>query len=274
MTRLPPFSRALLVAPLLLLDASCAVAGVADELPPIGSIHTALPVPRPKTIPDNSWFTSAELGAITTSGNTSGTSISGKIDARHETVDWSREYILSGFFKQDELTDDEGTRTRQRSAQRWAVSAKAAYKLVGNGARAFILGSQVNDKFGAYTRYTSVSIGHGSPLYTSDIQALDVEIGPGYVRGERASGDTESGMTVRGAARYRWQVSSSAAFVQTVSVERGTSNLHAIAESALSAKINDTMQMKAAFSARNDSNVPEDKKNLDTQTSLTLVYSF
>jgi putative salt-induced outer membrane protein YdiY len=34
------------------------------------------------------------------------------------------------------------------------------------------------------------------------------------------------------------------------------------------------MQMKAAFSARNDTNVPDNKKNTDTQTSLTLVYSF
>ena len=45
-------------------------------------------------------------------------------------------------------------------------------------------------------------------------------------------------------------------------------------ETALSTKINDTMQMKAAFSARNDTNVPDNKKNTDTQTSLTLVYSF
>jgi putative salt-induced outer membrane protein YdiY len=32
--------------------------------------------------------------------------------------------------------------------------------------------------------------------------------------------------------------------------------------------------MKAAFSVRNDTSVPEDKKNTDTQTSVTLVYSF
>jgi putative salt-induced outer membrane protein YdiY len=81
-------------------------------------------------------------------------------------------------------------------------------------------------------------------------------------------------VTVRGAAQLRWRVSPSAAFSQSVSVERGTSNMHSIAETALSTKINGTMQMKAAFSARNDSNVPENKKNTDTQTSLTLVYSF
>jgi putative salt-induced outer membrane protein len=254
--------------------AALAAGGAADELPQIGTIHNALVVERPETIPDGTWFTSAELGAISTSGNTTGTSISGKIDARHETEDWSNEYIVAGFFKEDEITDDDGERYRQRSAQRWALSAKAAYKLVEEGSRAFVLGSHVNDRFGAYTRYSSLAVGHGSQLYNSDTKALDVEIGPGYFSGLRATGETESGMTVRGAARFRWQMSPSAAFVQTLSVERGTSNVHSIAESALSTKINDTMQMKAAFSARNDTNVPVDKKNTDTQTSLTLVYWF
>jgi putative salt-induced outer membrane protein YdiY len=32
--------------------------------------------------------------------------------------------------------------------------------------------------------------------------------------------------------------------------------------------------MKAGFSARNDTNVPVGKKGTDTQTSLTMVYSF
>jgi putative salt-induced outer membrane protein YdiY len=32
--------------------------------------------------------------------------------------------------------------------------------------------------------------------------------------------------------------------------------------------------MKAGFSLRNDTNVPADKKNTDSQTSLTMVYSF
>ncbi|MEN3277360.1 MAG: putative salt-induced outer membrane protein [Massilia sp.] len=251
-----------------------AAGGAADDLPQIGTIHSPLTIARPETIPEGTWFTSAELGAISTSGNTTGTSVTGKIDARHETADWSNEYVASGFFKEDEITDDDGERYRQRSAQRWALSAKAAYKLLNEGSRAFVLGSHVNDRFGAFARYTSFAVGHGSQLYNTDDKALDVEIGPGYFHGERENGERENGMTVRGAARFRWQVSPSAAFMQTVSVERGTSNVHSIAETALSTKINDTMQMKAAFSARNDTNVPEDKKNTDTQTSLTLVYSF
>ena len=46
-------------------------------------------------IPERTWSTSAELGAITTTGNTVGTSVTGKIDARQELDNWSNEYILS-----------------------------------------------------------------------------------------------------------------------------------------------------------------------------------
>jgi putative salt-induced outer membrane protein YdiY len=238
------------------------------------NVHAPLSVKPPDVLPEGGWFTSAEMGAITTSGNTTGTSFTGKIDARHETSNWSNEYIASGYFKEDELIREDGERYKQRSAERFSLSAKAAFKLLGEGQRAFVLGSHVDDKFGAYTRYSSLSVGHGSQWFKSDTQTLDVEVGPGYFHGVRATGENDSGMTVRGAALYRWAVSPSAWFVQNVSVERGTSNMHSIAETSISTKINDTMQMKAGFSVRNDTNVPADKKNTDTQTSLTMVYSF
>jgi putative salt-induced outer membrane protein len=263
---------------LALACAHCAFAGAAD-IPDTINVHAPLTVLPPAALAAGAWFTSAELGAITTSGNTTGTSVTGKIDARHETTNWTHEYIASGFFKQDQVTDADGNTHQQRSAQRYTLSAKAAFKLLDEGERAFVLGSHVNDKFGAYTRYSSLSVGHGSQWYKSDDKTLDVEIGPGYFSGERAPNqagiaEDESGFTIRGATQFRWAVSPSAQFVQRMSVERGTSNTHSIAETSLATKINSTMQMKAGFSARNDTNVPTGKKNTDTQTSLTMVYSF
>ncbi|MES2257171.1 MAG: DUF481 domain-containing protein [Pseudomonadota bacterium] len=225
-------------------------------------------------IPERTWNTSAELGAISTTGNTVGASVTGKIDARQELDNWSNEYILSAYFKEDETHQSDGQAVRERSAERYSMSAKAAYKLLDEGKKLFVLGSHVDDKFGAYTSYTSMAVGHSSRWYKSRDKSLDVELGPGYFSGTRANGEAENGVTVRGAAAMRWQVSPSALLTQTLSMERGTSNLHSQAETALSTKINGTMQMKAAFSARSDTNVPEDKKNTDTQTSLTLVYSF
>jgi putative salt-induced outer membrane protein len=261
----------------LALACAHAQASAADDADPLaqgGLGGRATSTVAPLNLPEGGWYTSAELGAISTSGNTTGTSVTGKIDARHEMAQWSNEYIVSGFFKQDEFTGEDGSKYSQRAAERYSLAAKAAYKLMGEGKRAFILGSHVNDKFGAYTRYSSFAVGHGSQWFSSADATLDVELGPGYFNGLRANGDRESGVTVRAAARFRWRLSQSALFAQNASVERGTSNVHSVAETSLSTKINGTMQMKAAFVARNDSNVPDGKKNLDTQTSLTLVYSF
>lgn len=224
--------------------------------------------------PDKHWNTSAELGAITTSGNTTGSSFTGKVDAKQELEVWSNEYVLSGYYKEDDEAQADGQQERVVSAERFSLSAKAAYKLLKPGSRLFVLASYVDDKFGAYTRYSTVGIGQGTQWYKSDDKSLDVEIGPGYFSGTRATGGEDNGVTIRGAAAMKWKLSDTAALQQTMSVERGAVNTHSVAETSLSTKINSTMQMKAAFSARNDTNVPEDKKNTDTQTSVTLVYSF
>jgi putative salt-induced outer membrane protein YdiY len=223
---------------------------------------------------DPAWTTSAELGAITTSGNTAGTAVTGKIDARQELDDWSNQYIASGFFKEDEKTGADGQAVTVKSAERFSLSAKAAYKLMEDGKKLFVLGTYVDDKFGAYTTFSTMAVGHAWGWDNGQDGRIDLEIGPGYFSGTRANGEDENGFTVRGAAALRWRLSPSAMFSHSVSVERGTSNVHSIAEAALSTKINDTMQMKAAFVARNDTNVPSNKKNTDTQTSVTLVYSF
>ncbi len=220
------------------------------------------------------WTTSAELGAITTSGNTVGTSVTGKIDARQELQQWSNQYIFSAFFKEDEKTDADGNKVTEKSAERYLISAKTAYKLESEFDKLFAFGSYTDDQFGAYTEYTTLAVGYGTRWYNVEDKSLDVEIGPGYFTGKRSSGETESGMIVRGAAAFKWTISESAGFSQTLSVEYGDDNTRTIAETALLAKINGALQMKAAFLLQNDSDVPVGKKSTDTQTSLTLVYSF
>lgn len=220
------------------------------------------------------WTTSAELGAITTSGNTVGTSVTGKIDAKQELQQWSNQYIFSAFFKQDEKTDADGNKFTEKSAERYLVSAKTAYKLENEFDKLFAFASYTDDEFGAYTEYTTLAVGYGTRWYNTEDKSLDVEIGPGYFSGKRSSGETENGLIVRGAAAFNWTISESASFSQTLSVEYGNDNTRSIAETALLAKINGSLQMKAAFLVQNDSDVTAGKKSTDTQTSLTLVYSF
>ena len=220
------------------------------------------------------WTTSAELGAIATSGNTVGTSVTGKIDAKQELQQWSNQYIFSAFFKEDEKTDANGDKITEKSAEKYLVSAKAAYKLDEEFDKLFVYGSYTDDKFGAYTKYTTLAVGYGTRIYNAEDKSLDVEVGPGYFTGKRSTGETEKGLIARGAAVFNWTISESASFAQTLSVEYGDDNTRTIAESAVLAKINGSLQMKAAFLVQNDTDVPVAKKSTDTQTSLTLVYSF
>lgn len=220
------------------------------------------------------WSTSAELGAITTSGNTKGTSITGKIDSKQELENWSNDYSFSAFFKRDETEADDGQTLVETSAEKYAASAKGGYRLNKDTAKLFVYGSHVDDRFGAYTEYTTIAVGYGDELFKNDSMSLEGEIGPGYYRGKTDLEETENGIIVRSAATYRWQISESARFKQIVSLEYGEDNTRSIAESSLTSKINGRMQMKAAFLVQNDSKVPTGKKKTDTQTSLTFVYSF
>lgn len=220
------------------------------------------------------WTTQAELGAIMTSGNTKGTSVTGKIDSKQELTRWSNEYSLGGYFKEDEITDADGNTQTEKSAERFFVSAKGGYKLDDDFAKLYILGSYTDDSFGAYQKYSLVSVGYGDRLYQDDNKTLDAEIGPGYFSGRTADERTENGLMVRTAASFNWAFSGTAAFKQTLSVEYGEDNTRTAAESSISASLIGKMQMKAAFLVQNDSDVPLGKKKTDTQTSLTFVYAF
>lgn len=220
------------------------------------------------------WTTQAELGAIMTSGNTKGTSVTGKIDSKQELVQWSNEYSLGGYFKEDEITDLDGNKKTEKSAERFFVSAKGGYKLDDDFAKLYVLGSYTDDSFGAYQKYSLVSVGYGDRLYQDDNKTLDAEVGPGYFSGKTADDRTENGAMLRTAASFNWAFSPTASFKQTLSVEYGENNTRTAAESSVSASLIGKMQMKAAFLIQNDSDVPLGKKKTDTQTSLTFVYAF
>jgi putative salt-induced outer membrane protein len=234
----------------------------------------SMPVVPLSVNPPMGWSTSAELGAISTSGNTAGTSITAKIDAKQERIDWSNQYIFTGFFKEDKVAQTDGSTLRTRSAEHFFVSARAAYKLLTNNQKLFVLASHDDDKFGAFTRYTTLVVGHSTTWYKNADTSLDVELGPGYFRNQTNTGDRDGGMTIHGAGNLRWRLSQNATFGQTLSVERSASNTHSAAETSLATRIIDRMQMKAAFAVRNDTSVTANRKNTDTQTSVTLVYSF
>lgn len=229
------------------------------------------------------WELEVELGAIATSGNTETTSVHTKISAKQNFIKWNNEYILNSLFKEDEVTQDDNTKVKEKTADKYLASAKSAYRL-DEADKSYLFGfvSYAHDKFGSYRNYATAAIGYGDWLYATPTVNWFLEAGPGYFRGEKVLQtdndlyvyEVEQGALLRVATQLEWKITQTAVFKQIVSVEASSDNTRTLSETSLAASITNAMQMKIAFAVSGDSKVSIGKENVDTTTSATLVYKF
>lgn len=231
------------------------------------------------------WEVEIDLGAISTSGNTDATSVHAKLDAKQNFDKWKNQYILSSLFKNDEVLQDDNTKVKEKTAERYLGSAKSAYML-SEAEKSYLFGfvSHTYDKFGSYKTYTTAAVGYGDWLYSTPTLTWFLEAGPGYFTGEKVLQsedidnpyiyETEEGALLRVATELEWKFSQTAAFKQVISVETGSDNTRTLSESSVAASISNSMQMKFAFAVASDTKVADDKEKRDTITSATLVYKF
>lgn len=234
--------------------------------------------------PKRPWDIEIDLGAIATSGNTETTSIQAKLDAKQNLEKWENQYILSSLFKEDEVTQDDGTTSKEKTAEKYFGSAKFAYLIGVEKSYLFGFGSHTRDDFGAYRTYNTVALGYGDWLYSSRTLNWFIEAGPGYFEGEKvtksddpAVPDTitdESGAILRAATALEWKITATAEFKQMISVESGSDNTRTQSETSLSTSITEAMKMKVGFTVANDTDVAPGKEKTDTTTFVNLVYNF
>ncbi len=241
----------------------------------IPALTCALGVQAETTKP---WSVAAELGVIATSGNTETTSVQAKLDVKQLTERWHNHYVFSALFKEDQIKQEDDTKLKEKTAEKYFGSVKSAYQLDNENSNLFVYGSHTEDKFGAYRSYSTLAMGYGTRLYETDTMKLDVEVGPGYFWGEKVLPDDvierERGALLRGAAAFLWQMTETAEFNQTLSVESAKENTRSIAESSVTTRINGALQLKVGLNVAHNSDVAPDKKKTDTTTYVNLVYKF
>ncbi len=236
---------------------------------------------------DKTWDISSELGAIITSGNTETTTFKGGIKAKHDIGNWTNEYKLNGLYKEDEVTDSDGVKSTQRTNEKYSAFAQANYNIEQKHSHFFMALSHDSDYFGAYRHETVASLGYGLRVIDKEDMTLSFDVGPGYKYFEFAknnteffddgtpkAGETDSEWVAVGKADFSWDITEYAKFTQSLKLESGRSNTKTVSETALLTKINGSMQMKVGFNVINNSDVDPGKEKTDTETALTLVYSF
>lgn len=215
-----------------------------------------------------------EFGFIFTSGNTETTSLSGALTASQELENWSNDYVIKGLYRRETTENSEGIEESNTSAQKFFASAQGAYKLENPDHRLFGFASYEDDRFNSFEYQASIAIGWSQKLWETDTSNFEYSIGPGYTFQETEEGENQDSEIIRASMAYEWKISDTAKFVQTISTEVGSENTKSRAESGLSATISGGLSMKLSVKLDHNTQVEAGRENLDTETAVTLVYSF
>ena len=226
------------------------------------------------------WEREGELGVLVTSGNSSTESINGKVKLNYEVVDWFNKAAIEGLYSAQETKNDDGTTSKDTSAQKFMASDKSGYNFDELN-YIFMLGTYEYDLLSGYYYQVTLSPGYGRRLINTDRTKLEVEVGPGYrfssVR-EAGDGDDDKEATFRGAGMFNYKITDKTSFQQNVSVEIGSETTITKSVTALQAQIVGALAMKTSFTLKHNSVPPmnngERTKKTDTETAVTLVYSF
>lgn len=230
-----------------------------------------------------------ELGVIATSGNTDTQSYKGKMDVKHTLAQWRNHYIIEGLYKRDkvEITDTSGPTTIVReedrtTAEKYFASAQGDYILNDEHAAFFIYGEYDKNRFSGFQYQYTIALGYSNRLFTKDNSYLAYSVGPGMNsdKPEDINGvaqDSEENFIVRLSAEYVYEFSENAKFTQTLSSNYATetdSNTKTKSVTAITAQLISSLALRASYTVDYNSEVPADREHADTETAITVVYSF
>ncbi|NWO03349.1 MAG: DUF481 domain-containing protein [Idiomarinaceae bacterium] len=225
------------------------------------------------------WEASAEFGLLYTSGNTETESLKGKFTASRDVQNWRHKGVFDYYTSEQENQD---TGESVETADRMFISAQSNYKFAPDSRDSlFVFGSYEEDEFSGFNYQATVATGYGARYrYDQDIYA-DYEIGPGYSRTKpvQVEGEppveSDGSMILRVAGSLNWKISENSRFSALLSSEVGEDNTKSKAELSVSANINSSLAMKVSLGANHNSQVADESiEKLDTETAVTLVYSF
>jgi len=132
-----------------------------------------------------------------------------------------------------------------------------------------------------------MSTGWGRRWFENKAASFDADVGPGFKRDvtqvtteEMSKGmtsQTEDTLILQAQALYIRHINEHIEFKQHFvvkhAIEKGQNSIYK-AESSITSKLIDSLQLKVNFIIDYNSKVDDDKANLNTETSVVLIYSF
>lgn len=231
-----------------------------------------------------------EIGVILTSGNTESTAGTAKIDISQDFTKWKNNYIVSAFYKEDEVTLDvagEEVKEMQTTADKIFASMQSDYKLDNEHKALFAYVSYEDDQFSGFDYQSTVAVGYSNRLFETENSHFDYSVGPGLAiaKTEETVDDDDNiipaekteTFAVRLSGSYLYRLSEHAKITQKISGDvAGDSekNTKIKSETGLTATINGSMALKLSYVINHNTKPPFEKEKTDTTTAVTLVFTY
>ena len=229
---------------------------------------------------------SAELGLLFKTGNAKSGDIKAGLNIKHEEGRWLNLLAFNALAKK---LEKEGEDSFESTDNKWNILGQTNYSLE-EGGKNYLYGNLFyqQDKFSSFSYQTSASMGWGRHWWETETSSFFVDIGPGIkydvLRAVPAIAPTpaipensESAVIVQTQALYTRQINEFVEFKQYFVVkqafESGKNSVYK-SETSLTTKLIDSLQFKFAFRIDYDTEVEAGFENTNTETSVTLVYSF
>ncbi|WP_206484881.1 DUF481 domain-containing protein [Thalassotalea sp. G2M2-11] len=226
---------------------------------------------------------SAELGMLYKTGNTKSADIKTGFDFKYEQEAWRSSIALDLLVKKTEKIDENGKEHFDTSDQKWTFESKTNYTL-GEKGKNYVYGalSYEDNRFSGFENQSSISAGWGREWFKNEKASLFADIGPGYKRDvtkatETVPSETKSSFIIQAQALYLRKINEHVHFKQTLTAKyapKSGENSKYKAESSITTKLIETLALKFAFIIDHNTEVEPGTERTDTQTALTLVYSF
>lgn len=210
------------------------------------------------------WKGNVELGVVNTTGNTETQTINAKAKGELDQEVWRHTVTFESLTSSDQNV---------ATAERYVLNGQSDYK-IGKHNYLFVMLNYEDDRFSGYDYRVTEALGYGRRVLNQPDMTLDLEIGPGARQSELESGGSEDEVTLRGAAKFAWKLSDTSSLTEDLSVDAGEDSTITKSVTALTAQINGSLATKVTYTVKNTSEVPVGVEKTDTETAVTLVYSF
>ena len=226
---------------------------------------------------------SAELGFLYKTGNTKSADMKAGLNFTHEKDQWLSLVAFNFLGKKLEETDESGDKDFVTTDNKWNITTQTNYTLSPEGQN-YLYGNIAyeEDEFSSFEKQSSVSVGWGRNWYKTEKASLFADIGPGYKHDVIRASDTmakksEDSFIIQAQALYIRKINDFVEFrqlfVAKAAVQSDENSIYK-SETSVTTKLIESLQLKFALTVDHNTEVEEGFDNTDTQTAMTLVYSF